>query len=268
MSTRITPGGGAILKPFFNSSYGIEKIEVVEGGSGYASTDPPKVTVEGTETPTVEGVFYPLIDNTGIGSITEIVVFRAGAGYYPVFSTTTSGQAFIDRGVFGTVAAAHTAGVSSIFTGDFNIVDDEIFFTAPPYGKQGPVGLETGSTFAGRMFSRKLNPYEPSDYNLILDDISLDFTGVAGTQFALSENLGVVTALYNNVNDGTDISNNPFILINNVIQTPGLDFEIVDPISNDINFLSGVPRAGRLQRVGLQTGSGFYYPLKGCQGRY
>ena len=113
-----------------------------------------------------------------------------------------------------------------------------------------------------------MNPYEPSDYNLILDDISLDFTGVAGTQFALSENLGVVTALYNNVNDGTDISNNPFILINNVIQTPGLDFEIVDPISNDINFLSGVPRAGRLQRVGLQTGSGFYYPLKGCQGRY
>ena len=264
MSTRITPGGGAILKPFFNSSYGIEKIEVVEGGSGYASTDPPKVTVEGTETPTVEGVFYPLIDNTGIGSITEIVVFRAGAGYYPVFSTTTSGQAFIDRGVFGTVAAAHTAGVSSIFTGDFNIVDDEIFFTAPPYGKQGPVGLKTGSTFAGRMFSRKLNPYEPSDYNLILDDISLDFTGVAGTQFALSENLGIVTALYNNVNDGTDISNNPFILINNVIQTPGLDFEIVDPITNDINFLSGVPRAGRLQRVGLQTGSGFYYPLKGA----
>ena len=107
MSTRITPGGGAILKPFFNSSYGIEKIEVVEGGSGYASTDPPKVTVEGTETPTVEGVFYPLIDNTGIGSITEIVVFRAGAGYYPVFSTTTSGQAFIDRGVFGTVAGSY-----------------------------------------------------------------------------------------------------------------------------------------------------------------
>ena len=132
---------------------------------------------------------------------------------------------FIDRGVFGTAVPAHTAGVSSIFTGDFNIVDDEIFFTAPPYGKQGPVGLETGSTFAGRMFSRKLNPYEPSDYNLILDDISLDFTGVAGTQFALSENLGVVTAPYNNVNDGTwDISNNPFILINNVIQNSRIGF--------------------------------------------
>ena len=263
MSTRLTPGSGAILKPFFNSSYGIEKIDVVVGGSGYASTDPPKITVEGTQTPSVEGVFYPVIDNTGIGSITEIVIFKGGAGYFPVFSTTTSGSVSIERGVFGTVAAAHTAGVSSIFTGDFNIIDDEIHFSAPPYGKQGPVGLKTGSTFSGRMFSRKLNPYETSDYNVVLDDISLDFTGVAGTQFALSENQGIVTSLFNSVNAGSDIGNNPFILINNVIQTPGLDFEIVDKESNDINFLSGVPRAGRIQRVGLQTGCGFYYPLKG-----
>ena len=121
MSTRLTPGSGAILKPFFNSSYGIEKIDVVVGGSGYASTDPPKITVEGTQTPSVEGVFYPVIDNTGIGSITEIVIFKGGAGYFPVFSTTTSGSVSIERGVFGTVASAHTAGVSSIFTGDFNL---------------------------------------------------------------------------------------------------------------------------------------------------
>lgn len=259
MATRFTPGSGAILKPFFNSSYGIEKIEVVEGGSGYASTDPPKITVDGTQTPTVEGVFYPVI--SGVGTISEIVIFSAGAGYFPVFSTTTSGQAFIDRGVFGTVAAAHTVGTSSVFTGDFNIVDDEIFFAAPPYGKQGPAGLETGSTFSGRMFSRKLDPYQTKDYNVIFDDISLDFTGVAGTQFSLTSNLNDVTSAYNNVNAGSDIGNNPFVLINNVIQTPGLDFEVTDSISNDINFLSGVPRAGRLIRVGLTTGSGYYYPL-------
>ena len=115
---------------------------------------------------------------------------------------------------------------------------------------------------AGRLFSRKLDPFDPEDNNVILDDISLDFTGVAGTQFDLSENLGVVTALYNSVNTGVDINNNPFILINNIVQTPGLDFEVIDSTTNKLNFLSGVPRAGRINKVGLQTGAGYYTPLK------
>ena len=99
------------------------------------------------------------------------------------------------------------------------------------------------------MFSRKLDPFEAKDANTILDDVSLEFTGIAGTQFTLTENNGIVTSLYNNVNTGVDINNNPFILINNVVQTPGLDFEIVDNTSNKINFLSGVPRAGRINKV-------------------
>ena len=68
--------------------------------------------------------------------------------------------------------------------------------------------------------------------------------------------------MYNNVNTGVDINNNPFILINNIVQTPGLDFEVVNETANAINFLSGVPRAGRINKVGLQTGSGYYLPLK------
>ena len=108
------------------------------------------------------------------------------------------------------------------------------------------------------MFSRKLDPFDTADKNVVLDDIALEFTGVAGTQFTVSENLGVVTSLYNSVNTGVDISNNPFILINNVVQTPGLDFEVVDSSENKLNFLSGVPRAGRINKVGLQSGSGYY----------
>ena len=34
-----------------------------------------------------------------------------------------------------------------------------------------------------------------------------------------------------------DINNNPFVLINNVVQTPGADFEVVDTSENKINFL-------------------------------
>ena len=258
---RTTPGSGALLKPSFDSFYGVSSISVLNGGTGYAKTDPPKIVIDGTSTPVTEGVFFPVI--SGIGTISEIIIFKSGLGYYPVFSTSSSSEIAVERGAFGTQGAAHNAGIAySVFSGDYNIVDDNIFFTDAPYGKSGPVGLETGSSFSGRLFSRKLDPFDEKDQNVILDDISVDFTGVAGTQFTLSENTGVVTSLYNSVNTGVDINNNPFILINNVVQTPGLDFEIVDSTTNKINFLSGVPRAGRISKVGLQTGSGYYLPTK------
>jgi hypothetical protein len=259
---RTTPGQGALLRPTFNSTYGVSDIEVLAGGAGYAKTDPPKIEIEGTTSPLTEGVFFPII--SGVGTISDVVIFKAGLGYYPVFSTSTQSQVVVERGAFGTIATDHSsAGIAySVFSGDYNIVDDNIFFSDAPYGKTGPVGLLTGSSFSGRLFSRKLDPFDVADKNTILDDISLEFTGVAGTQFTLTENLGLVTSVYNNVNTGVDINNNPFILINNVVQTPGLDFEIVDNSSNKINFLSGVPRAGRINKVGLQTGSGYYLPTK------
>ena len=259
---RTTPGQGALFKPSFNSTYGVHQIQVLAGGAGYAKTDPPKIEIDGTTTPTIEGVFYPVI--SGVGTISDIIIFKTGVGYYPVFSTSTQSQVVVERGAFGTLGTSHSsAGIAySVFSGDYNIVDDNIFFSDAPYGKTGPVGLETGSSFAGRMFSRKLDPFDTADTNTILDDISLEFTGIAGTQFTLTENNGIVTSVYNNVNTGVDINNNPFILINNVVQTPGLDFEIVDNASNKLNFLSGVPRAGRINKVGLQTGSGYYLPTK------
>ena len=258
---RTTPGSGALLRPYFNSDYGVEKIEVLEGGAGYAVTDPPKIEIDGTVTPTTEGVFFPVI--TGVGTIGSIVIFKEGIGYYPVFSTTTASDVVVERGAFGSIATSHTvSAANSVFTGDYNIKDDNIYFTDAPFGKLGPVGLETGSTFSGRLFSRKLDPFEPEDKNLVLDDIALEFTGLAGTQFTLTENLGIVTALYNDVNSGVDLNNNPFVLINNVVQTPGADFEVVNSSNNKLNFLSGVPRAGRIVKVGLQTGSGYYAPIK------
>ena len=260
MSTRETPGSGALFRPSFNSSYGVSQIEVLDGGTGYAKTDPPKITIEGTATPQTEGVFYPVI--SGVGTISQVIIFNSGVGYYPVFSTTTSSQVVVERGAFGSIATSHGTGLSSIFSGDYNIVDDNIFFSDAPYGNAGPTGLKTSSSFSGRLFSRKLDPFDEKDKNVILDDISLEFTGIAGTQFTLTENLGVVTALYNSVNTGVDINNNPFILINNVVQTPGLDFEVIDADDNKLNFLSGVPRAGRISKVGLQTGAGYYLPIK------
>ena len=206
MSTRVTPGAGALLRPSFNSLYGVVQVEVLDGGAGYAATDPPQITIDGTTTPLQEGVFFPVI--SGVGTISSVIIFNTGVGYYPVFSTTTQSQVVVERGAFGTISTSHSIGAAySVFTGDYNIVDDNIFFTDAPYGQAGPVGLETSSSFSGRLFSRKLDPFDPSDKNVILDDIALEFTGIAGTQFDLSENLGVVTSLYNSVKEEPNVNN-------------------------------------------------------------
>jgi len=134
MSTRVTPGSGALLRPSFNSVYGVVNVEVLDGGSGYAKTDPPKIIIEGTTTPLTEGVFFPVI--SGLGTISEVIIFNTGAGYYPVFSTSTQSQVVVERGAFGTISTSHSVGTAySVYTGDYNIIDDNIFFSDAPYGQ-------------------------------------------------------------------------------------------------------------------------------------
>ena len=165
------------------------------------------------------------------------------------------------RGAFESISGVHTVGVAcSVMSGDFKIIGDTIHFTAAPYGKIGLVGLETGSTFAGRIFSRKLDANNLIDQNIILDDISPSFTGLAATQFSLKSNGNVVTALYNDVNNSSYINNNPLILINNVLQESGVKYQIENNAQNQINFIDGVPKAGKIVKVGITSGFG-YQPL-------
>ena len=165
------------------------------------------------------------------------------------------------RGAFESISGVHTVGVAcSVMSGNFKIIGDTIHFTAAPYGKIGLVGLETGSTFAGRVFSRKLDANTPIDQNIILDDISPSFTGLAATQFSLKSNGNIVTALYNDVNNSSYINNNPLILINNVLQESGVKYQIENNAQNQINFIDGVPKAGKIVKVGITSGFG-YQPL-------
>lgn len=80
MSTREVPGSGAVLRPNFNSEYGVSSIDVLNGGAGYASTDPPKIEISGTKPPLVEGLFYPVIVG---GSIRRVAILNPGSGYFP-----------------------------------------------------------------------------------------------------------------------------------------------------------------------------------------
>jgi len=167
----------------------------------------------------------------------------------------------------GTVAAGHTIGSAvTVHTGDFNIIDDVIYFSTPPYGPaiaSTDPQFKVSSFFSGRAFSRAFDSSSPNDKNLILDDISTNFTGIAATQFNLKSNGNSVVGLYTDTNSSTDINNNPIILINNVFQGPQVDYSIDTPGNNTIKFLTGIPNAGKIVNVAITTGFG-YQPLIGA----
>jgi len=186
---------------------------------------------------------YLIVKNIGVGSSTSVDVIR---------------------GALGSKAEIHNVGsAASVLSGDFNIVGDTIYFTTAPYGKIGPVGLETGSTFSGRVFSRSINGSDDRDKNIILDDISLSFTGIAATEFTLKSNKETTDVLFNDINFGAAVNNNPLILINNILQIPDKDYVIDGAIENTIRFISGVPKGGKITKVSTKSGFG-YYPLRGA----
>jgi len=198
--------------------------------------------------------------SSGISSLNTYDILNLNNEFILVKSIgiSSSNSIFVERGYLGTTAGVHTVGVSAtVLTGDFNIVKDTIFFTTAPYGKIGPAGLSTGSIFGGRVFSRQFNAATPQDKNILLDDISLSFTGIAATEFTIKSNGQNTTTLFNNINSGSNINNNPFILINNVPQVPQSDFTIDNDSQNVLKFLSGTPSSGRISKVAITTGFGY-----------
>lgn len=199
--------------------------------------------------------------SSGISSLNSNDILNINNEYIKVKNIGVAGTGIleVERSFLGTISGVHTVGASAtVLSGDYNIVGDTIYFTTPPYGKIGPVGLETGSIFAGRVFSRKFDGTETRDKNIILDDISLSFTGIAATEFTVKVNGETTQTLYNNVNFSSQINNNPLILINNVIQESGVDYTIDGSGSNVLRFLTGTPSAGRISKTDIIS-SGFGY---------
>jgi photosystem II stability/assembly factor-like uncharacterized protein len=205
--------------------------------------------------------------SSGISSITSLDVFNIDSEYLKVTSIGigSTNAIGVSRGFFGSIQDYHSVGAAvTLVKGDFNIKNDTIYFSTPPYGPTGPEGLKTRSTFQGRAFSRRYDPGLINDRNIVLDDISDQFTGIAATEFILKENNNNVVGLFTDtnsvLNSATDINNNPVILINNVPQISEVDFTISNPGQNKIKFLSGTPKSGQIIRVAITTGYG-YQPL-------
>jgi len=173
----------------------------------------------------------------------------------------------VERGLLGTVSAAHTVGSAvTMRGGDFHIIKDTIFFTDPPYGPIGftslDPGISTTSTFSGRIFNRQ-NPIT----NFVFDDISNKFTGV-GKTFSLFEEgqntTGIVTTIQGD--GGSDeVINYGVILINNIFQRPTIDYNMdqaQDPGIGASIFFTGtvrenLPKGGIVNEVTVGFGSGY-----------
>ena len=208
--------------------------------------------------------------SSGINSISGGDILKIDDEYLKIISLGIGSTNKVDviRSFMGTVAAAHTIGAAAtVYVGDFNIVQDVVYFSTPPYGPSiasTDPEFSTSSSFSGRVFSRSFDGSNPNDKNLIFDDISTDFTGIAATQFALKSNQTSVVGIYTNTNSTTDISNNPIILINNIFQVPTVDYTIDTPGNNTIKFLSGVPSAGKIVNIAITTTGYGYQPLIGA----
>lgn len=284
--------------------------------------------------------------SVGISSISGLDFLKIGGEYLKIESVGIGSTNVVEvtRGYFGSEPSSHEVDdVVSVVRGDYNIVKDSIYFSTSPYGEIGLEGLKVSSTFQGKVFSRSFDLLNnPNDKNIILDDISVDFTGesftvgiftgtLTGTErgkvtgisteslfpgdvlnleyptgnlvklntrinsvgvgsitispthnvsvgiatttfvvtrlsFVLKSDGNTVVGLFTDTNgSGVDINNNPFILINNIPQTPEQDFTIDTIENNTIKFLSGVPNAGRITKVSISTSFG-YNPLVGAAG--
>ena len=81
--TRTVPGTGASIKPIFDENFGVRAIRVLDGGSGYDSANPPRLTISGCGTPDKEALLYPIIDSDS-GQIIHVRVLERGQGYDPL----------------------------------------------------------------------------------------------------------------------------------------------------------------------------------------
>ena len=202
--------------------------------------------------------------NSGISSITTIDILKIDDELIKIINVGIGSTNVINvkRGFLGTQESNHISGSNiNIIRGDYNIIEDTIFFTSPPQGLTGLEGLKVSSSFSGRVFSRKFDSTYPNDKNIIFDDISDQFTGLS--TFILKENQNNITQIYSNRNYGTDASNNPLIFINNILQVPETDFTIQNSNVNEISYLTGIPNSGKILNVGINTAFG-YVPLVGA----
>lgn len=78
----LVPGSGAIIQPRFDPiKLGVDSVVVINGGSGYSQSNPPKLQVKNCGNPLRDARLQPVINN---GRIVAVKIIDPGEGYDPL----------------------------------------------------------------------------------------------------------------------------------------------------------------------------------------
>lgn len=191
------------------------------------------------------GISTTIIPISGISSLSVSDFILSNNEYIQIIGISTSDSTItVNRGSMGTVSVAHTDGDEvKVYIGEYNIVKDKIHFSSPPFD---------GSSFHGRVFYKK-----QYDKNYIVDDISDQFIGV-GRTFGFTKdfaNIGLSTS---------SVSGTPygFLLINNVFQKPGVDYDLehttgITTVTFSGETVESLPKSGKILSFDFDEGSGY-----------
>lgn len=217
---------------------------------------------------------------TGVTSIRSNSILQIGSELLQVNVVgfgNSDYQLTVDRAFMGSPLGTHTVGMGvSLVKGEYIIRDDVVFFSDAPFSgintefDYSNTGIPTSfvrSRFHGRVMQR-LN----YDANKVFDDITEFFDGNENlfelksnnqsTEDIFSSNAGILT--------GADV-NSGVILINNIFQTPNIDYQLIQNVGVgvSIEFLGNsnenLPSGGQILEFIEDTGSG-YQELKKATG--
>ena len=148
---RTVPGFGAVIEPIFDDKFGVRAVKVVDGGSGYDITNPPRLTVDGCGTPTTEALLYPIIDNLS-GKIVHVRVLERGLGYdplrlqiIPAQDTPTVIQSFDINKIWQTHPNSPTTGLFTVDSDRLTIQSDNHPKPTPLIEERAPGGGSGGA---------------------------------------------------------------------------------------------------------------------------
>jgi hypothetical protein len=204
----------------------------------------------------------------------------------------TTNSLVVIRNLLGTSRQQHSSGaLVRKIKGNYNISGNKVYFASPPYGlepntsindpfdERDYFGIQTKSTFDGRIFLRSgvpLSVDETYTGNFIFDDLNQQFDGIEN-EFTLKSGEESIVGIS---------SYNAIVLLNSIYQSPkGTELSNVEgyyelkesggetkikfigePIQNssDINT-SNIPYGGVIVSVGSTDGFG-YQPLVSAGG--
>jgi len=162
---KTVPGSGAEIFPVFNSISGVREVYVINGGTGYSPTNPPRLRIENCGTPIREAVLRPVIQGS-LGEITAVEILDPGEGYNPLRLVITDANASVQAA--GRIFLKPDGGIDYIQVTKFG--DEYYNATAEIVGGAGS-GSElipiTGS-ITGLSIEEYGRNYTETDTNLVI----------------------------------------------------------------------------------------------------